>query len=159
MEQRSVSNFVEDLTMYGKIIVLAAALGMAMPTLALVAPADAASIAGRETDMNDEQRRAIYQAFSEAVPDLGLPEIHAYPGGAYNAEARKGDVVANVKRDIEGQLIASFTVTRGSRATRGTASDDGRGKSELRGIFGELNDKRDAMYAAERLVRVLARPN
>ena len=139
--------------MYGKVI--AAVLVMAIPTFVPVTPASAACVLGQR-EMSEQQKDAIYRAFSEAVPDLGIPEIHFYPGGSYRAEARNGDVDAEVTRDEEGRVSAAYTITHGPRAARGTAIADAIGHNESRPIFGSMEDKRDAMYAAERLARSLA---
>jgi hypothetical protein len=133
-----------------RIVVLTAALAVAIPALG----AEAASPASQQ--MTEKQRTAILKAFAEAVPELGAPEIHTYPKGAYKAEARKGDVVAEATRDGRGRVSASYTVTGGSGTARGTATSNGKGHSESRGIFGSTNDKRAAVYAAERLAQLLS---
>jgi hypothetical protein len=139
--------------MSGKVI--AAVLVMAIPAFVPVTPASAACVLGQQ-GMSQQQKDAIYRAFSEAVRDLGIPEIHFYLGGSYRAEARNRDVDAEVTRDKEGRVSAEYTITRGPRAARGTAIADGIGHSESWPIFGSTEDKRDAMYAAERLARTLA---
>jgi hypothetical protein len=140
--------------MYGKVV--AAALVVVIPAFVAVTPAVAACVHGQQARLTELQRLAIHRAFFAAVPDLGIPEIHAYRGGSYRAEARKGDIVAEVTRDEQGRVNAAYTVTRGQHAARGTARADAKGNSETWPIFGSPEDKRDAMYAAERLARTLA---
>src|SRR5215510_15138485 len=118
-----------------RIVVVAVALVVAMPALAAEPPS-------YQAQRTEQQRRAILEAFAEAVPELGTPEVHVYPKGAYKAEARKGDVVAEVTRDERGRINASYTVRGGSGTARGTATADGKGRSESRGIFGSTSDKR-----------------
>ena len=104
--------------------------------------------------MSEQQSAIINQAFADAAPEAGTPEITHYANGAYTARARRGDIDVNVQRTAEGEVTAQYTTT-GANAVRGVATADGRGGGSSQTVFGPPGD-RSAEFAASRLARTLA---
>jgi hypothetical protein len=107
-----------------------------------------------ELQTMSDQRQIITQAFSAAVPEVGMPEIFIDVGGAYTARASRDGVNVDVRRTVAGEVTAQVT-TSGPNAGRGVATANSAGSESSQMVFGPEGDKAP-QFAASRLARTLA---